>query len=311
MITDILDRKKLFASLFAIVFVSGLIYTARAPYRSDAEGDAPASFLQARRETLPPEKKLPPAPELKARAYLVRIKGEGEPLLAHHEAEALPPASITKLMTVFVAAELLDADDQISFSESAKNIGEKQSPALLGEQFSVQDVIKMAIIESANDAAYALAEAGGKRLGALNNEEYVPRFLERMRHEAMGLGMRESMFQNPTGLDEKNHVMSARDIARLMEQIWDTRQEIFSFSRAGEARVISHERNEYVLANTNSLLREFPGILGSKTGFTNKAGEALAFLYPMRPDKIAIVVLLGSDDRFGDGKKVIEWLEEL
>lgn len=311
MITDVIDWKKLLGSLTAIAFAGGLLYIARAPHVSEAVGDAPVSFLQTKRTIVPRKKELPPEPELKARAYVVRIKGEEAPLLAHNEAEAFPPASITKLMTAFVAAELLDANDPISLSESAKNIGEKQSRALLGEQFFLKDVIKMTLIESANDAAYALAEAGGKALGALRNEERVPRFLERMNREAARLGMRESAFQNPTGLDEKNHVMSARDIGRLMEDIWNTRQELFSFSRTGETRVISHNGNEYALVNTNSLLREFPGILGSKTGFTNGAGEALAFLYPVRPDKIAIVVLLGSEDRFGDGKKMIAWLEEL
>ena len=241
-------------------------------------------------------------PELSAHAYLVKIVGEKNPLLKQRDWKPLPPASLSKLMTALVVSEHLPADDMISFSENTKNIredGEKLSAIKSGEVLFFEDALKLLLISSANDAAVALAE----RLGG---EEVFRRLADK---KAGQLGLSNSYFLNPTGLDQAGHLTTARDLVRLSEYIWRTHPEIWEITRNLDTTVYSVSGQEYKIESTNKLLEDFPGILGGKTGFTDKAGESLILLYPVHPDKIAIIVLLRSDDRFGDARKIISWLE--
>ena len=105
--------------------------------------------------------------------------------------------------------------------------------------------------------------------------------------------------------------MSAEDLAILAEYILKKHTKILEISRTVETVVYSDKLTEYRVANTNDLLREFPAILGGKTGFTDNAKGALLFLYPVRPGLTAIAVLLGSEDRFEDGRWIIQWLETI
>lgn len=307
---DLIHWKKLAASLLAIFFVGGLVYASRGNVSQTSESTKAKLGENAQVRSAVLSRNLPPAPELRARSYIVRKADTREPLIEKNMSQPYPPASITKLMTVLAARELLNLEDPIVFSDNAKKVGEKQSQVRTGERLLFEDAAKAALMESANDAAYALAEAGGRNRGALPNEAQRA-FVRYMNMIAARLALRESAFQNVTGLDEENHVMSARDIAKLLEYIWNARREIFSWSRIIETRVVSLEGSEYTLSNTDVLLREFPGLAGAKTGFTDKAGETLAFVYPARPNSVFFAVILGSEDRFGDGRKIIEWLEQL
>lgn len=243
---------------------------------------------------------LPQEPILNAHAYFVKIIGEEKPLAKRRELKRLPPASLTKLLTVLVALELIPAANSIYFSEEAKKAEPKSSTASVGERFFRDDVIRFALIESANDAALALAETVG-----------YESFVEAMNEKARAIGLKNSSFKNPAGLDGENHLSTAEDLALLAEHIYKSGQWIWEISRVQEETIYSEKLKEHHIASTNELLREFPGILGGKTGFTDNAKGALLFLYPVRPDRIAIVVILGSEDRFEDGRKVIKWLENL
>ncbi|MBI4225097.1 MAG: D-alanyl-D-alanine carboxypeptidase [Candidatus Sungbacteria bacterium] len=254
-----------------------------------------------------------PEPEgIDAESYVVRLVGEKTPLLSRRELKRMPPASLTKLMTATIAAEELASSDLVTFSAIAKKVDPTQSSAAAGESFLRDDMLKFAVIASANDAAYAIAETIQKKhrsRSAAMAAATTTSFTDLMNQKAARIGMTDSHFQNPIGLDDPDHFMSAADVARLLDHIFYTHQNIFEISRTVETTVYSVNRKSHTIENTNDLLKEFPAILGSKTGFTNAAQGTLAMLYPVKPNHVALIVLMGSHDRFGDGRKLITWLE--
>lgn len=264
-----------------------------------------ASEIAALKKIRPPVS-IPEPDGVDAQSYIVRLVGEPTPLLSRRELKRMPPASLTKLMTAAVAREQLTPSDLITFSQQAKEVDPTQSSAKTGELFLRDDAIKFAVIDSANDAAYALAQAVEKKYRAAAAPAI---FTDLMNKKAEELGMADSHFQNSIGLDDPDHFMSAADMARLLEYIFQAHQGIFEISRTIEATVYSIDRRSHAITNTNDLLKEFPAILGSKTGFTDAAQGTLAMLYPVKPNRAALIVIMGSHDRFGDGRKLIRWLE--
>ena len=250
-----------------------------------------------------------PVPDIDAEAYMVRLVGEQKPLLSRRELKRMPPASLTKLMTAVLVREELRPSDLVIFSQQAKAVDPTQSSAKTGETFLRDDALKFTLISSANDAAEALAEAVAKKYLAYTASTTRIVFTGLMNKKAGELGMFNSYFQNPIGLDNPDHVMSAADVARLLEYIFQNDQGIFEISRTVETTVYSIGHQNHAIENTDDLLREFPAILGSKTGFTSAAQGALALVYPVKPNYTALIVLMGSHDRFGDGRKLIQWLE--
>lgn len=297
------------ALLLASVFVFSAMQSGEATDSKSAAGETAAANPAIAVEKTKPTHILPD-PELNARAYLVKIAGEDDLLLSRRSWKPLPPASLTKLLITLVAYEELSPAETIKFSEEAKRVEEKTSDAEAGEVFSRNDIIRFALIESANDAALALAEAIGSKLGGTTFEDRIARAIRKINERAGELGMRSSNFLNPAGLDAENQYTTAEDLARLSEYIWNKRREIWENSRIISAEISSAEGAIHKVTNTNDLLKEFPAILGGKTGFTDEAKGTLVLLYPIRPNKVAIIVILGSDDRFGDGRKIIRWLEE-
>lgn len=251
-----------------------------------------------------------PEPEIMAHAYIVRLAGSPIPILKRREWKPLAPASITKLMTAVVAREIVGADEWIYFSSDAKSVEEKISGVGAGDSLSRDDAIRMALIESDNDAASALAEYAGRKLGGSDFIESVSRFAALMNRKAKLLSMAHTHFVNPTGLDEDAHAASAEDFAKLAEYISLAHPGLWTISKTTDTVVYSHDGESYSVVPTNKLLHEFPAIIGGKTGLTDRAKGTFMFLYPVRGQGTAIIVILGSDDRFGDGRKIIRWLEE-
>ncbi|TSC67235.1 MAG: D-alanyl-D-alanine carboxypeptidase [Parcubacteria group bacterium Gr01-1014_66] len=254
----------------------------------------------------------PPAPQVGADAFLVKLMGTHEPLLARHHRRAMAPASITKLLTAFIAADLVSPSEYIRFSTEAKAVVPKKSPVPIGVALTRDDVLRLALVASANDAAYALAEAAGKKFGAQESGQAVMRFTTFMNKTAGAIGMQHSSFQNPTGLDADGHRTDAEDLALLAEYILMHRPELFSLTR--EKNVVltfGAKKALYRLEATNLLLGEFPRLIGGKTGLTNDAKGTLLLAYGLPEGKKAIVVILGSEDRFADGRKLLRWLDRL
>lgn len=248
-------------------------------------------------------------PAISAEAYVVRFVGDPRPVIGRRVDKAVAPASLTKLMTAVIAAEKLDPADTAVLSAFDKGVEERRSPAREGEAFTRDDLLRMALVMSANDAALALAERTGNPPGTVSDATPLEIFTGLMNAKARILGMDATHFENPTGLDMPGHVASANDLARLAEYILVRHPDLWAMTREQKVTVETTEK-KYTIASSNDLLKEFPALIGGKTGLTDNAKEALILLYPVAPDRTAIVVIMRSDDRFGDGRKLLTWLEE-
>jgi D-alanyl-D-alanine carboxypeptidase len=224
-------------------------------------------------------------PNVDARAWIVANAADGTVLAQHGASARLPIASITKLMTVLVALERLRPEAIVTVAPTASVVGESTIHLRTGERISVEDLLKAALIQSANDAADALASAAA--------DGDVEKFVGWMNAKARALHLRDTHFTRPDGLDAPNHVSSARDVLRLAQIVMHD----------PVVREIVAERTDTiaggrVLHTWNDLLGVFPGLVGVKTGHTGGAGwcEVAA---ARRSGYTIYAVVLGSPTRAG------------
>ncbi len=204
--------------------------------------------------------------------------------------EALPPASVTKIMTLLLVMEAIDSGaisltDTVSVSDYAASMGGSQVFLKAGELMSVEDLLKSVVIASANDAAVALAEF------LMGSEEA---FVNRMNERAQELGMTNTNFENTNGLDDtaENHLISARDIA-IMSRELIRHEKILEYSSTW---MDSIRGGEFGLTNTNRLIRFYSGANGLKTGSTSKAKFCIS-ASAKRDGMQLIAVIMGSPTR--------------
>ncbi len=227
----------------------------------------------------------------------------GEILYQKNAEISLPPASVTKVMTLLLVCEALyggafTLDTEVCVSEYAASMGGSQVFLQEGESISVGDLLKSTVIASANDAAVALAEltAGSEAL-----------FVSKMNEKAREMGLSGCSFENVTGLDDTvtNHVMSALDIAKIS-------RELIKYPQITEYASIwqdSIRGGEFTLTNTNRLVRYYSGCNGLKTGSTDKAGYCISAT-AKRGDMQLIAVIMGApskDARNSDAKTLLDY----
>ncbi|HEY8103015.1 MAG TPA: D-alanyl-D-alanine carboxypeptidase family protein [Gaiellaceae bacterium] len=234
-------------------------------------------------------------PPVAAEAYVVQNAGTGEVLAAFDEREQLPMASITKLMTAIVALEHASVDDVATVSKRTAAVGESTINLVPGERVSLGDLLRAALVQSANDAANAIAAfvGGGS----------VERFVAMMNARASQLGLTDTHFVNPDGLDAPGHVSSARDVTKLARVAMNK-----PFIRE-TVRLVDTTAAGRRLHTWNDLLSTFPNLIGVKTGHTNGAGwsEAAA---ARRGGVTIYATLLGGqsrDGRNGDLAALLTW----
>ncbi|HST25956.1 MAG TPA: D-alanyl-D-alanine carboxypeptidase family protein [Gaiellaceae bacterium] len=196
-------------------------------------------------------------PHVGGRAYLV-VSASGDTLLQKNADERVPIASITKLMTVLVTLERTKLDDVVTVERQAVATGGESIFLEAGERFTVRELIEGALIQSANDAAVALAQYVG--------HGSVPAFVALMNAKARQLGLTETHFENPDGLDAAGHYSSARDVTKLAQILMH-----IPFVRSVVRLRVAHITGN-TLHTWNDLLGVFPGVIGVKTGHTSKAG---------------------------------------
>lgn len=237
-----------------------------------------------------------PPPAVAASAVLVANGQTGEILYERHADRRLPMASITKLMTALVTLDHARPTATVTVRGPAPSVGESTINLRQGERMPVRDLLAAALIQSANDAAFALATFVGK--GS------VPRFVKLMNKKAVELGLSETRYVRPDGLDAQGHYSSARDsfeLARLAMR--DTL--IRKLVRKRTARI----EGGRTIHTWNDLLASFPGLIGVKTGHTDLAGwsEVAA---ARRHGVTIYAVILGSPTRTrrnADLDKLLEW----
>ena len=228
--------------------------------------------------------------EIDARGAILMEATTGTVLFEQNADEAFPPASVTKIMTLLLVMEALDAGrftltDRVPVSEHAASMGGSQVFLSPGETLSVEDMIKCTVISSANDAAVALAEF-------VSGSEDA--FVSEMNRRAGELGMQHAHFENVTGLDDTttDHRCSARDIA-LMSRALISHKDILKYSSTW---MDSIRDGGFTLSNTNRLIRFYPGATGLKTGSTAKAKFCLSATAE-RNGMTLIAVVMGSPSR--------------
>ena len=228
--------------------------------------------------------------EINAKSAVLMDAETGTVLYTKNATEALPPASVTKIMTLLLVAESIDSgnvslDDKVYVSANAASMGGSQIFIKEGEEFTVEELLKSTVIASANDAAVALAEL------IAGTEEA---FAERMNQRAKELGMNSTHFENATGLDDTvtNHVTSAYDIA-LMSRELIKHSIVTDYSDVWQDSI---RDGEFVLTNTNRLVRYYDGCTGLKTGSTDKAGFCVSAT-AMRDGMHLIAVVMGAETR--------------
>ncbi len=232
-------------------------------------------------------------PPVDAEAYLVQNSGTGEVLAASGEREQLPMASITKLMTALVALKRASLDDVATISQRTASVGESTINLRPGERVTLRDLIRAALIQSANDAANAIAAFVGR--GS------VARFVELMNQRARELGLADTHFANPDGLDAPGHVSSARDVTKLARVAMHD-----PFIRE-TVRMVEATAAGRRLHTWNDLLSTFPNLLGVKTGHTNGAGWSQ--VAAARGGGVTIyATLLGGETREGRNADLTELL---
>lgn len=231
-----------------------------------------------------PEVSTPSVPTIDAAAYILQDYHTGK-VLAENNADAkLAPASLTKIMTVYVVfTELsnghLHLEDMVTISEKAWKTSGSRMFIELGNQVNVEDLLKGVIIQSGNDASVALAEHVG------GNEET---FAEMMNQHAIRLGMANSHFKNSDGLPVEDHYTTARDLAILTTALIKEFPDYYRWFSQKEFTF-----NKITQQNRNKLLSRDESVDGVKTGFTDDAGYCLV-ASALREDMRLISVVMGA-----------------
>ena len=240
----------------------------------------------------------PDPPEVSAEAWIVYDDTYGQ-VLAEMEADSRRSvASVTKILTALVVLETVSGNDLVTITATAASVGESEIGLVAGEAaWTVEELLAALILRSANDAAVALAQhVGGSVAG----------FAELMNQEATRLGLTDSNFVNPHGLDHADHYSSARDILRISVAAMQNP----AFSRIAATRSFSlpptPEGESRVAVNRNDLLATYPGTLGIKTGYTGRALQTLSAVAERDQRRIHVVVL-GSEDHFADVTLLLDY----
>lgn len=241
--------------------------------------------------------------DIRASAAVLMDAGTGQVLIDKNANEPMHPASITKIMTILLVMEAIDSgkitlDDMVTVSEDAAKKGGSQIWLEVGETMCVNDLLKAAVVGSANDACAALAEyiAGSE-----------PAFVKMMNDRAAQLGMKNTTFENCSGLDDEtvNHITTAYDIALMARELL-THELIFNYTTIW---MDSLRNGKTELTNTNKLIKTYEGITGLKTGTTEKAGYCVCATAKREGMHLIAVVLHGESSklRFSTAAAMMNW----
>jgi serine-type D-Ala-D-Ala carboxypeptidase (penicillin-binding protein 5/6) len=239
----------------------------------------------------------------------VLIEGStGEVIYEKNKDERLPPASITKIMTMLLIFEALEEGkinltDEVTVSEHAASLGGSQVYLEPYEIQTVETMIKCISIASANDASVAMAE-----FVAGSEEE----FISRMNARAKELGMNNTNFVNSYGLDDDNHYSSAYDVALMSQELITKFPEVSKYATVWMDTIIHTTKkgeSEFGLTNTNRLIRFYNGITGLKTGSTGLAKYCLSATAKRDGmDLIAVIMAAPSTKvRFAEASKLLDY----
>lgn len=251
-------------------------------------------------------------PVLSAQGVLAVDLDSGVTLYEKNADQKLLPASTTKIVTALVALDYYPLNQIVTIGPEVKVVGHKMG-LFEGEQMRAEDLLYGLLVYSANDAAMVLANSYCAPRGSEQTQtgETVfcgyDSFIYAMNKKAKELSMVNSHFDNPVGLDTEGQYATVRDLARVSEVAM--RNPTFA-KMVGTKQITFKDvtgKFVYNLNNINILLGNVPGVMGVKTGWTENARENLV-TYIDRNDRKIIIAVLGSQDRFGETKELIDWM---
>lgn len=243
--------------------------------------------------------------KLTSKSAILIDSNSGTVLYEKNSHEKLPPASVTKIMSMLLTMEALSEgriklDDQVTISEKASSMGGSQLFLEPGEIKTVDELLKGIAVASANDGCVAMAEY------IYGSEEA---FVKKMNEKAQELGMKDTHFANTNGLPVKDHYTSAYDISLMSKELIKYK-DIHKYLKIWmDEIVVGKKKKKIGLVNTNKLVRFYKGANGIKTGFTNEARFCLS-ASATRDDLTLIAVVLGapsSKERFSEASSLLNY----
>jgi len=239
---------------------------------------------------------LPAPAALPQIADAVQVELDGQALWSIAAHQALRPASLTKILTALLVIERGGLDAPVVVSKGAASIAGTRLGLRAGERVRAEALLTAALVRSANDACLALAEwhSGSEA-----------RFVAAMNARAQELGLRDSHFENACGLDAPAHRASAADLARLA-QLAMSKPAFAERVKRREGVLVTEGGRRLRFTSTNAMLEFYPGLLGIKTGHTQKAGDCLIVLAERDGHRV-LAVLLNARNRWWDASSLLDY----
>jgi D-alanyl-D-alanine carboxypeptidase len=243
-------------------------------------------------------------------SVFVNLEKDKEIILSEKKGSAvIPIASLTKLMTAVIVLENYSLDDLVEISSNAVSASGTMGGLKANEIINVKDLLYVTLIESSNDGTEAFAEK-------MDRAE----FIYKMNKKATELGMKDTRYYNPSGLDVfdgngeliSTNVSTPDDLKKLVVYILKTYPLIPEILSSVEKKIISESGVAHNLKNTNILLKENTGYLWGKTGYTKEANGCIILIlknYSTINSGYIINVITGADDRFKEARRLEEWLQ--
>lgn len=271
--------KKIVSLILSLVIIVGVVMTSSSIFATKNEAEVDSFYASADIEF-----------DFGVGGMCLMEAKTGKVLYASREFEAASPASVTKVMTLLLVCEALEEgkftlDDVVTISKNAASMGGSQVFLEEGERISVEELIKATVIASGNDSSVSLAELTAGSEGA---------FVKLMNQKALTLGLKNTSFENTTGLDDTttNHYSCAADIATMSRELIK-HEIILKYSSIWQDSI---RNGEFTLTNTNRLVRYYDGCNGLKTGSTDKAGYCVSAT-AKRDNMQLIAVVMGADTK--------------
>lgn len=243
-------------------------------------------------------------------AYVYDIRTKAV-LYAKNEDVRLPLASLTKIMSALVAEALSPAYGTVRVGEEALLV-EGDSGLYRDELWSLKNILDFSLLTSSNDGMRAIAlSLGALSKASASSEEIVADFVREMNKKARELGLENTYFWNETGLDQSDVLSgaygTAEDISVLIEHILTNNPELLAATREAQNTFYSLNNHPHMARNTNNLVSEIPGLLASKTGFTDTAGGNLVVVFDPELGRPIVISILGSTEqgRFSDMRALV------
>lgn len=238
-------------------------------------------------------------PQVDATVALVEDLDSGQVLYQKNADLQVPIASLTKLVSALVVTQLFTPDEIVTVASDSIRVDQQRQTLYAGERMRVGDLVSMMLVESSNDAAYALAaHARGRGID----------FVARMNETAVALGMTKCTLKDPAGLDDTS-LCTAHDLVRLVRAIQRDAPGLWAVTLQPTVELRSLDGTlVHEVKNTNELLTVIPGIVGGKTGNTDGALGCLILLVKSPTERGTLVsIILGSRSRFTDTTALLQW----